>query len=122
VRAARRAARAGLEQQVERRRVAVERRVRTGPQAAAADVVPARVQREDVPIEAHEHVRRRREHVRLAEAVPEGVVRSLRLEDAHRGSLSQLRQVTAQLQPRGHGRRRARRNGEHREQDDGREH
>ena len=119
MRAARRPTGSGLELKVKRGRVAVERRARTRAQAAAASVVAADVQREDVAVEAHEHVRRRGKHVRLAQAGAEAVVRRLRLEDTHRGSLAQLRQVPAQLQPRRHsgGRRSGR--GEQRESEGG---
>ena len=98
MRAARRAAGAGLKEEIQGRRVAVERRVRSGAEAAPACVVPAGIQREDVLVEAHEHVRRSRKDVRLAETRTEAVVRRLRLEHPHRRTLTELRQMAAQLQ------------------------
>jgi hypothetical protein len=118
VRAARRAARAGLEEEVERSRVAVERRIRSGAEAAAARVVPTAVEREDVLVEAHEHVRGGREDVRFAETGAEAVVGGLRLEDAHRRALAELGQVPAQLQLRWDRSRRSGRRGEERDTDD----
>ena len=100
MRTAGRAACSRLELEVECGGVAVERRAGTGAKTAAAAVVAAAVQSEDVAVEAHEHVRRRGKHVRLAQAGAEAVVGRLRLEDAHRGSLPQLRQVPSQLKPR----------------------
>jgi hypothetical protein len=100
VRTARRAARSRLELEIERGGVAVERRAGTGTKAAAPAVVAADVQSEDVPVEAHEHVRRRGKYVRLAEARAEAVVGRLRLKDAHRGSLAKFGQVPSQLKPR----------------------
>jgi hypothetical protein len=115
VRAARRATGTRLEQEVERRRVTVERGARAGAEAAATRVVPADVQGEDVAVEAHEHVRRRREHVRFAETRAEAVVRRLRLEDAQRGPLAELGQVAPQLKPRCDPRGRRSRSGEQRQ-------
>ena len=97
MRAAGRATGAGLEEEVERRGVAVERRVRAGAEASTAGVVATRVERQDVLVEAHEQIRGRREHVRVAETDAEAVVRGLRLEHAHRGTLAELGQVAAEL-------------------------
>jgi len=118
MRAARRAAGAGLEQKIQGRGVAVERRVRSSAQAAPARVVPARVQREDVLVEAHEHVRRGWEHVRLAETGAEAVVGRLRLEDTHRRTLAELGQMAAQLQLRCDAGSRERRRSEQRQSED----
>ena len=118
MRAARRAAGTGLEQEIEGRGVAVERRVRSSAQAAPANVVPARVKREDVLVEAHEHVRRGWEHVRLTETRAEAVVGRLRLEDTHGRTLAELRQMAAQLQFRCDARRRERGGSEQREAQD----
>ena len=107
MRARRSAASAGLELKVQRRGVAVERCAGTSAQAAAPAVVAADVERQDVTVKAHEHVRRGGEHVGLAEAGAEGVVRRLRLEHTQRGALAKLGKVTAQLEPgRDAGRRR----------------
>ena len=106
-----------LPYQVQRRGVSIERRARPGAEAASSDVIAARVQGEDVLVEAHEHVRRRREHIRLAEARSEAVVRRLRLEHPHHGALAQLGQVATQLKLRRDGCRRTGRCGEQRESD-----
>ena len=121
MRAARRAAGPRLELEVERRGVTVERGTGTRAKAAAAAVIPTYVQSQDVAVEGHEHVRRSRKHVRLAETRAEAVVGRLRLEDAHRGPLSQVGQVPPELEPRRDGGSRPGGRGEQRdpEKDEG---
>ncbi len=100
MRAARRAAGPRLELEVERRGVTVERRAGTGAETTAAAVVASAVQGQDVPVEAHEHVRRRRKNVRPAKAGTKAVVRRLRLEDPHCRALAKLGQVAPKLEAR----------------------
>jgi len=97
VRARRRAARARVPLESEREGDAILRD--RGPrEAAPADVVATRIQREPVGVEAHEELARRREDVGVAEGRAERVVRGVRLEDAERWALAQLLQMAAKLE------------------------
>ncbi|TME97167.1 MAG: hypothetical protein E6I40_01720 [Chloroflexi bacterium] len=114
----RRAAGAGLPLEVQRDGIPRESGRRPAAQAAPAGVVAARVQREDLFVEAHEETVGRREDVGLTAARAVTVVCGRRGEDAHRRRLAEVGEMPAELLLRRDGVG-GRRDAGHREDDEG---